>query len=128
MRRMSLTRRVFLRWATGAGLLSISGCAIPINGGGDGDGDGNGGNGNGGNGSGGTGGMIVFRRSGRNRRVSNAAKKHNANRLYKTPEAAASDAPHRGDSSRVVQVTIPMLLGIHLFPPGRLIVDLRRHL
>lgn len=119
MRWMSLTRRVFLRWAAGAGLLSLAGCPMP----GGGDGDGNGGNGNGG-----AGGMIVFKRSGRNLSVSNAAKKHNANRLYKTAEAAASDAPHSGDPSRVVQVVIPTLLGMQLFPPGQLIVDLRQQL
>ena len=34
---------------------------------------------------------VAYRRSGRGRRVSNAAKKHNANRVYSTIEAATAE-------------------------------------
>lgn len=72
---------------------------------------------------------IVFKRSGRGRRVSNAAKKHNANMLYRTFEAAVADPPHPGDHSKIVQLTISNDLFNTLFPPnGRVAADLRRHL
>lgn len=74
-------------------------------------------------------GMMVFKRSGRGRRVSNAAKKHNANRLYRTFAAAVADAPHPGDTSKIVQRTISASLFNQLFPPnGRNVADLRIHL
>lgn len=71
---------------------------------------------------------IVFKRSGHGRRVSNAAKKHNANKLYRTFEAASEDAPHPGDHSKVVQLTISATLYNQLFGNGRVVADLRRHL
>ncbi|MBI4581571.1 MAG: hypothetical protein HY718_17870, partial [Planctomycetes bacterium] len=78
--------------------------------------------------AGGGGGVIAFKRSGRGLRVSNAAKKHNANRRYKTAAAAEQDAAHPGDPSRVVQLVIPTALALRLFPPGRLVADLRHDL
>ncbi len=102
------TRRSFLQWAAALGLVTATGCP-PSPGNADG-------------------GVVVFKRSGRGLRISNAAKKHNANRLYKTLAAAAADLPHPGDMSRVVQVTLPASLAMQLFTPGKLIVDLRRDL
>ncbi len=101
------TRRSVLRWAAALGLVTVTGCPPSF-------GDG--------------GGVIVFKRSGRGLRISNAAKKHNANRLYKTMAAAAADLPHPGDTSQVVQVTLSASLAAQLFTPGKLIVDLRRDL
>lgn len=72
--------------------------------------------------------VVVHRRSGRGRHVSNAAKKHNANRLYATYSAAASDPAHPGDKSRIVKATISAALFAALFGDGRTMVDLRRDL
>ena len=72
---------------------------------------------------------IVFKRSGRGRRVSNAAKSHNANKLYRTFEAALNDTPHPGDHSKVVQRTISDELFTKLFRTNsNVIADLRRDL
>ena len=76
--------------------------------------------------AGGGGGAIAYRRSGRGRRISNAAKKHNANRLYATAAAANRDRPHAGDNSKVVAVTIPQSKFDRLFAGGRKSADLRR--
>jgi len=100
-----LTRRAFIRLAAALGLVSAAGCFAPLPNPG--------------------GGVIVFKRSGRGLRISNAAKKHNANHLYATAAVAASDPPHRGDSSRVVKVVISETLAAQLFGSGRMIVDLR---
>jgi len=69
---------------------------------------------------------VAFIRSGRNTHVSNAAKKQNANRIYATFEAAMIDAPHPGDSSKVVQISISKDLHAALFGGGGDTVDLRR--
>ena len=74
------------------------------------------------------GGVVVYRRSGRGRHVSRAAKKQNANRLYATAEAAAADLAHLGDHSVVVPVVIGAGLFQSLFGAGRPIADLRRDL
>ena len=71
------------------------------------------------------GGVLAFRRSGRGRHVSNAAKKHNANRLYATREAALADPAHPGDKSKVVQVVISRSRHNALFADGTPIADLR---
>ncbi|MDZ4858801.1 MAG: hypothetical protein SGI88_07435 [Candidatus Hydrogenedentes bacterium] len=73
-------------------------------------------------------GVVVFKRSGRGVHVSNAAKKHNANMLYKTSLAASNDNPHEGDNSYVVQLTINRTQFDTLFANGRLAADLRHHL
>lgn len=102
------TRRSLLRWIGSLALLVTAGCPNvlqPL-----------------------SGGVIVFRRSGRRLRISNAAKKHNANRLYLTAAAAAGDLPHPGDISRVVQVVISSALAARLFPSGKMIADLRHDL
>ena len=68
---------------------------------------------------------IAFRRSGRDGHVSNAAKKHNANRIYATWDAANLDLPHPGDKSKVVQITLSSQRHAELFANGNLIADLR---
>jgi len=60
--------------------------------------------------------------------VSNAAKKHNANRLYATMQSAAQDLAHPGDRSKVVMVTINNAMHRKLFPRGKLVADLRHDL
>lgn len=100
-----LSRRAFLALAAATGLLATTGCPRR--------------NGNG---------VKVFRRSGRGRHVSNAAKKHNANRLYATEAAAMADLPHPGDPSVVVSVIIHRKLHSKLFPGHKIVADLRRDL
>ena len=102
------TRRTFIQLSALAGLTKLFGCSgmEPVAGGG--------------------GGAIAYRRSGRGRRISNAAKKHNANRLYATAAAAKRDQPHAGDKSKVVAVTIPQRKFDRLFAGGRKSADLRR--
>lgn len=74
------------------------------------------------------GGVQVFKRSGRGVHVSNAAKKHNANMLYRTRNAAQQDKPHKGDNSYVVELTISQSMFDDLFGDGRLAADLRHDL
>ena len=97
----SLTRRTFILAAASAGAATIVGCPPtpkPV---------------------------TVYRRSCRGLHQSNAAKKHSANRLYATVEAAAQDLAHPGDRARVVSLTISKGEYDRLFKNGRLIVDLR---
>ena len=72
--------------------------------------------------------VVVYRRSGRGRHVSNAAKKHNANRLYLTEQTALQNLAHLGDRSKVVLVTISSAMYAKLFPNGKLTADLRHYL
>ncbi len=101
------SRRTFMQLSALAGLTKLIGCSgiEPVAGGG---------------------GAIAYRRSGRGRRISRAAKKHNANRLYATAAAANRDRPHAGDNSKVVAVTIPQSKFDRLFAGGRKSSDLRR--
>lgn len=103
---MPLTRRVMLRTLAGC-VAVLAGCGLigPIPGGGF---------------------VEAFKRSGRGRRISNAAKKHNANHLYATFEAAQADVPHPGDRSQVVQITLSRARFDELFGAGNLSVDLRQ--
>jgi hypothetical protein len=73
-------------------------------------------------------GVPVFRRSGRSRRISQAAKKHNANHVYATFRVAAADLAHPGDRSKVVQIVMNRDLFIRLFANGKLVADLRHDL
>lgn len=102
MARRSVSRRMFLALAAGAGVAAVSGCAPkssePV---------------------------VVFKRSGRGGHVSNAAKKHNANHLYGDAAVAAHDLAHPGDRSRVVSLTISRQEFDRLFANGRQTVDLR---
>lgn len=49
---------------------------------------------------------VAYKLSLRGRRGSKAAKKHNANKLFSTIEAAEMNRAHPGDNSRVVSVII----------------------
>jgi hypothetical protein len=106
MGKQALTRRAFLGVSASATALMVTGC--PMNNQGQG--------------------VVVYRRSGRGRRVSNAAKKHNANRLYKNLLAATLDTPHPGDNSKVVKITINRATYDRLFAGGRTVADLRHDL
>ena len=75
-----------------------------------------------------TNGVVVFKRSGRKIHVSNAAKKNNANKLYRTRAAAQNDKAHKGDQSYVVQLTINKQMFNKLFAGGRQVADLRHDL
>jgi len=71
-------------------------------------------------------GVFAYRRSGRGRCLSNAAKKHNANHLYATRAAAEADMAHPGDKSKVVRIVINRALHRNLFGNGTDAVDLRQ--
>jgi hypothetical protein len=114
-----MSRRRFLRTGSvilaGAGAILLPGC------------------GGGGGGGGGTPQpatttpTVVFRLSGRGRRVSQAAKKHNANHLFLTAAIAAANRAHAGDRSRVVQVILSGAEFDRLFKMGkRDVVDFRK--
>jgi hypothetical protein len=100
-----LTRRTFMQLSTSAGLMLLFGCPLP-------------------NGRG----IEVYRRTGRNGHLSNAAKKHAANRLYRTRDVASLDLAHPGDRAKVVSVTISSTMFAKLFSGGKLIADFRRDL
>ena len=71
--------------------------------------------------------VIIYRRSTAHwRRASKAAKRHAANRVYRTPEAAAIDEAHPGDRSRVVAVTVSRAKYEELFPSDAELRDRRR--
>lgn len=68
----------------------------------------------------------VFRLSSRGRRTSQAAKKHNANKLFATEEAANENRAHPGDNSQIVCFTISESRFNDLFDNGNTtVVDLR---
>ena len=69
---------------------------------------------------------TVFRLSARGRRASQAEKRHYANRLYATEDAALADLPHPGANPRVVMITISKSRFNELFDNGRnSVADLR---
>jgi hypothetical protein len=69
---------------------------------------------------------TVFLLSGRGRRASQAEKKHYANRLYATKDAALGDLPHPGARPRVVMITTSNNRFNDLFDSGNSsMVDLR---
>ena len=102
-----LTRRAFLGLSVSVGLLTLSGwgCSRILNRG-----------------------VTAYRRTGKGRHVSNAAKKHNANHLYVTMRSAVKDNAHPGDRSTVVKITINRAMYKKLFPRGKLVADLRHDL
>ena len=70
--------------------------------------------------------VKVYRLSLRGRRGSNAAKIHNANKLFLTPEAADMNRAHPGDNSRIVSEILSESRFNELFKGGTLeVVDLR---
>ncbi len=105
MNALKMTRRTFLSLAASVGVMAFFGCTLPPGQS-----------------------VVVYRRSGRGRHVSNAAKKHNANRLYATEQAALLDLPHAGDRSKVVPFTISSGMYMGLFAGGKLAADLRHDL
>ena len=105
MKTWEMTRRTFLSLASSIGLLAFFGCSLPPGQS-----------------------VVVYRRSGRGKNVSTAAKKHNANRLYADKQTALLDLPHPGDRSKVVPVTISSEMYNRLFPFDKQIADLRRDL
>ncbi|MCC6698402.1 MAG: hypothetical protein IT365_22445 [Candidatus Hydrogenedentes bacterium] len=104
MAKRTLTRRTFLGFAGALSMLPLLGCPLRPPGKG----------------------VVVFRRSGSGRHLSNAALKHAANHLYKTRLAAFLDRAHPGDKAKVVQVTISRDLYDQLFRFGRADADLRQ--
>ena len=105
MNSWKLTRRAFLNLTASLGLMTLVGCSLPPGQY-----------------------VIVYRRSGRGRHISNAAKKHNANHLYATKQAALQGFAHPGDRSKIVMVTISSDMYAKLFPYGKLTADLRHDL
>jgi hypothetical protein len=67
----------------------------------------------------------MYQRSGRGRRVSRAAKIHNHNRRYATIAAAVADAPHAGDTSRIVAIDVSQSTWDWYFGAGLEVIDLR---
>ena len=67
---------------------------------------------------------VVYRRSSRGRRASEAVKIRNANLRYKTKNAA-NDPAHPGDTSRIVPIDINQATFKLWFPHGNHVVDLR---
>jgi hypothetical protein len=68
---------------------------------------------------------VVYRRSSRGRRASQAVKIRNANLRYKTKQAA-NDPAHAGDTSYVVPIDINQATFRLWFPRGAHVVDLRK--
>ena len=68
---------------------------------------------------------VVYRRSSRGRRVSQAVKIKNANLRYKTKDAA-DDPAHPGDTSRIVPIDINQATFKLWFGRGNHVVDLRK--
>jgi len=70
--------------------------------------------------------IEVYKLSLRGRRGSRAAKAHNANKLFLTPEAADQNRAHPGDNSRIVSVILSKQKFMELFQGGSVdVVDLR---
>ena len=110
-----ITRRTLLAGA--AALALAAAAALP------GCGQGSGGGGGGG-GRGGTG-VAIFKLSPGGRRVSRAAKSHDANMLFRTFLAADTNRAHPGDTSNVVQIMVSRARFEQLFGHGRDVADLR---
>jgi len=69
--------------------------------------------------------VTVFKLSLRGRRGSNAAKSHNANKLFTTLEAADMNRAHPGDNSRIVSLSIDKARFKELFKGNAEVADLR---
>ena len=107
-----LSRRDVLASGSAAGLLALAG--LPLTGCGS---------------SSGTG-MVAgqttyYMLSGRGRRISNAAKAHNANKVFATAQAAEQGRAHAGDTSRVVPIDTTVDRYLELFGDGSPCRDLR---
>lgn len=104
-----LTRRGFLARtglaATTAMALAVTGC--------------------GGSGGSNPGHVTIYALSGRGRRVSNAAKSHNANMRFTSPLVALANRAHPGDTSQAVPLQISQAEFDRLFGAFGVIADLR---
>jgi len=70
--------------------------------------------------------VEVYKLSLRGRRGSRAAKAHNANKLFLTPQAADQNRAHPGDNSRIVSIRLSEAKFNELFIGGGIdVVDLR---
>jgi hypothetical protein len=69
--------------------------------------------------------VQVFALSGRGRRISNAAKSHNANKRFQFAWVAETERAHAGDTSFVVPLTVSASEFRRLFGGGNLVADLR---
>ncbi len=106
-----ITRRKFLQLSGAVAVTAFIG--ISCDGGGDGESSPNGT-------------VEVYKLSLRGRRGSNAAKKHNANKLFLAPQAADQNRAHLGDNSRIVSVVLSESRFNELFNSGAVdVADLR---
>ena len=111
MAKLDISRRDFIRLSGAAAAVAFVGVSCD---GGDG------------NQSNPEGTVMVYRLSVRGRRASNAAKKHNANHLFLTPQAADQNRAHPGDNSRIVTIELSNEKFNELFDGGNIeVVDLR---
>src|SRR5688572_12830326 len=69
--------------------------------------------------------VTIYALSGRGRRVSNAAKSHNANMRFTSPFVALANRAHPGDTSQVVPLDVSMVEFERLFRGFATIADLR---
>ena len=68
----------------------------------------------------------VWKLSGAGRRVSQAAKCHNANKVFATPQAADANRAHPGDTSKVVSLDVGPGTWLKHFANGDICIDLRK--
>ncbi len=68
----------------------------------------------------------AWRLSGARRRISNAAKSHNANKVFATPLAAHVGRAHPGDTSKIVPMDVNPNTWLKHFGAGDPCVDLRQ--
>ena len=70
---------------------------------------------------------VIYRLSLRGRRGSQAAKRHNANMLFATRQAANMNRAHPGDNSRIVELTVSQAEFFRLFASRNSpVADLRK--
>lgn len=103
-----ISRRVFLASAGAVAAAALTACG-----------------GSGGGSGGGPETFVAFKLSGGGRRVSNAAKANNANKLFVSPAVALANLAHPGDSSSVVSFPVSEDRWFQLFGDGQQVVDLR---
>jgi hypothetical protein len=69
--------------------------------------------------------VTIYALSGRGRRISNAAKSHNANMRFVSPEVALASRAHPGDTSHAVPLQVSNAEFTRLFGPFDVKADLR---
>lgn len=69
---------------------------------------------------------VIYALSGRGRRISNAAKSHNANMWFASAADALANRAHPGDTSKVVTIDTTKSFYDSLFGDGTRMVDRRR--